>query len=71
MELYLLPTDELIDELLERFGAAMFIGVRHNYEAKDEDNYTIRWKGAISTLRGLVEIERDLLRDESYELWEE
>jgi len=67
----LYQTEELIDELQKRFDASVFIGVRHNYEQKDVDNYTTRWKGSIATIRGLIQILGDYTIDATEEMMSE
>ena len=71
MDIELISTEDLINELLKRYDATVFIGVRHNYEGKLVDNYTTRWKGPISTIRGLIEILRDYTVDMTEQMMED
>ena len=67
-DLKLEETENLIRELLARFDAAIFCGVRHNYDGKEIDRYTTRWRGPISTIRGLIAIIDDYAIEATKEL---
>ncbi len=71
MDIELVKTEELLDEVFERFDSCVFIGVRHHYETKDSDDYMTRWHGPISTIRGLIEILRDYAIDATEECMED
>ena len=58
-DIKLYPTEELITELLDRFDSSIFAGVQH--KTKKQDDHTFRWKGSITTIRGLDEIMHDYL----------
>lgn len=54
----LIPTDELVNELLNRFPACVVA-----YETGDETS-SFLWDGGINTVLGLIERFRDLVRDD-------
>jgi len=56
MNIELIETETLIQELLKRFDASCFVGVRHKYKSKDTEDYTIRYRGSLATLKGLNSI---------------
>ena len=67
----LIPTDKLLDEIIDRFDCCVFGGARHSYEGSDLDKYKTRFKGPISTIRGLIEILKDYAVDMTAEIMEE
>ena len=58
-------SQDLIEELLRRYDAAVFSGVK--FTSKEEDQYTTKWDGSISTVIGVVE----LLRNHIYAVGDE
>jgi hypothetical protein len=70
-KLDLVDTDELLEELISRFDSCVFAGARHSYEGSNLDKYKTRFKGPISTIRGLIDILNDTAIDMTYELMEE
>ena len=67
LDLKLIPLDDLIDELRDRFDSVIISGLRKNYESKDSENYTHRFKGSYTTNLGLCELMKDTLKDDFYE----
>ena len=64
--LELKSTEDLINELLKRYDAALFSGVK--FTNKEEDQYITRWAGSIATVIGVVEMLRNHIYTVSDEL---
>ena len=67
----LIETDTLIQELLKRFDASSFVGVRHKYKSNDTEDYTIRYRGSLATLKGLNCILDNHLNEDLSDLMDE
>lgn len=53
-DIKLLPTDDLINELLERFDHALFTGMQININSQGEHITVRKWKGNYATTAGLA-----------------
>jgi len=64
MDIELLSSDQLLEELKKRFDACIFHGVKANYKGKEEDIYLANACGDIATTIGLcVTLKHRLLKE--------
>jgi hypothetical protein len=61
MDLTLVNSDDMVEELLNRFDASFFMGVIKRDKASS--NYKVRFNGDMATLRGLNAMLGDYLID--------
>ena len=63
-DLKLIPLDNLIDELLDRFDSIIVSGLQKDYEKKNTDSYLHRFRGSYSTNIGLCKMMEYVLMDD-------
>ena len=64
MDLELVSTDELFDELKRRFDGMIFHGVKNKYKDSKEDTFFARWEGGGVLAIGLCEALKKRLLEE-------
>ena len=77
LDVEVIPTNDLLTELLKRCSPAIFIGTKYDGEGHDREwkNFT-RWQGNLETCRGLCHeldccLQREMFRQEVKRLTDE
>lgn len=68
MNLQLIPTEELLEELRNRFGAIIFRGIQISPKGDDDDIYINDWNGGSDLCIGMcIKLQKDIMDNAYYE----
>ena len=64
MDIHLFSTDELIQELSNRYDTIILAGYKHDFDAQHNSLYTRKWKGNNTTCTGLCsELQAEIINN--------